>query len=201
MSAYPVVYDQSPPVKRSRLTVFFRWIMAIPHFIWLTLYGLAAYIVVVIAWFALMFTAKYPQGMYNFIAGFLRYASRVSAYLLLVVDDYPPFDGGEHSEYPVRIKVGSPQAKYSRLLVFFRFILAIPILILQYVFEIWLLAVAVAIWFVAVFTGKTAPGLTEAMRFPMSYYVRSSAYLFLLTDKFPPVSDTESLPHLANNPM
>lgn len=201
MSAYPVVYDQSPPVKRSRLTVFFRGLLAIPHFIWLTLYGLGAYIVAFCAWFALLFTGKYPQGMYNFIAGYLRYTGRVCGYLLLVVDDYPPFDGGEHSEYPVKIKIGPPQSNYNRLLVFFRLIMAIPIFILQYVFEIWLFAVAIAIWFVAVITGKTSPGLTEAMRFPMSYYVRSNAYVYMLTDIYPPVSDTESLPHLANNPM
>jgi hypothetical protein len=201
MSAYPVVYDQSPPVKRSRVTVFFRALLAIPHLIWLTLYGLGAYIAAFCAWLVLLFTAKFPQGLYDFLAGYLRYTGRVCAYLLLIVDDYPPFDGGEHSEYPVRIKIGPPQSTYSRLLVFFRLILAIPIFILQYVFEIWLFAVAIAIWFVAVIMGNTSPGLTEAMRFPMSYYVRSSGYVYLLTDKYPPVSDTESMPHLANNPM
>lgn len=201
MSVYPVAYDQSPPEKRSRLTVFFRLIMAIPHYIWLMLYGIGAYIVLIIAWFAILFTARYPAGMYAFVAGYLRYASRVYAYLLLVVDQYPPFDGGEHSEYPVRIKIGPPQPTYSRLLAFFRLIMAIPIFILQYVFEIWLFAVSIAIWFVAVIMGKTPAGLTEAMRFPMSYYVRSTAYVFLMTDKYPPVADTETLPHLAQHPM
>jgi len=185
----------------SRLTIFFRWLLAIPHFILISLYGLALYVVLIIAWFAIIFTAKYPAGLYNFVAGYLRYAARVYAYLLLVVDTYPPFDGGEHSEYPVRTKIGPPQAKYSRLLAFFRIIMAIPIFILQYVFEIWLFAVSIALWFVGVIMGKTSPGLTEAMRFPMSYYVRSSAYVFLMTDVYPPVSDTESLPHLAQSPM
>lgn len=197
MSAYPVVYDQKPPVKRSRLTVFFRILLAIPHFIWLSLYGIGAYVVAIIAWFALLFTGKYPAGMYNFLAGFIRYSTRVNAYSYLIVDEYPPFDGGEHSEYPVRIKIGPPQAKYNRVLVFFRFILVIPVVVLLYVFAIWIEAVSIAIWFVAVIMGKTGPGLTDAVRFPMSYSARAGAYMFLLTDTFPPVSETQTLPQFS----
>jgi len=197
MSAYPIVYDQSPPIKRSRLTVFFRLLLLIPHFIWAMFYGLAAYLVVFVAWFAILFTGKYPAGMYEFIAGFLRFYTRLNAYTYLVVDQYPPFEGGEHPEYPVRLKIGPPQAKYSRLLVFFRFILVIPIAIFIYVLTIWLQVVAIAIWFVAVIMGKTGAGLTEALRFPMSYIARGTAYSLLLTDKYPPVSETEPLPHLS----
>jgi hypothetical protein len=61
------------------------------------------------------------------------------------------------------------------------------------VFQIWLMVVAVAIWFVAVFTGKTSSGLTEAMHFPASYYVRSSGYVYLMTDMYPSLADTDVL--------
>lgn len=197
MSAYPITYDQSPPVKRSRLTVFFRLLLLIPHFIWALLYGIAAFLVLFCAWFAILFTAKYPAGMYEFVSGWLRYYTRLNSYLYLIVDQYPPFDGGEHAEYPVRLKIGPPQAKYSRLAVFFRIILAIPIFIFVYVLSIWLEVVAIAIWLVAVIMGKTAPALTEAQRFPMSFTARGSAYTCLLTDKYPPVSENEPLPHLS----
>lgn len=200
MSAYPIAYDQTPPLKRNRLTVFFRFLMIIPLYIWSIIYAFGAMVVVFIAWFALLFTGRYPAGMYGFIAGYLRFLARYNAYTYLIVDQYPPFDGGEHAEYPVRATVGPPQPKYSRLKVFFRFILAIPIFIMVYVFGLWLLAVAVAIWFVAVIMGKTSPGLTEAMRFPMSYLIRSSGYLLLLTDRYPPLSETETLPHLSQPP-
>jgi hypothetical protein len=191
MNTYPVAYEQSPPVKRSRLTVFFRLLLVIPHLIWGTLYSIGAFVVTFIAWFALLFTARYPVGMYQFVAGYLRFITRVYAYMLLIVDEFPPFDGGEHPEYPVRVQIDPPQESYSRLATFFRVILLIPIWILQYVFEIWILVVCVAIWFVAVIMGKTSPGLIEAVRFPVSYYVRSTAYTYLLTDKYPPLSDTD----------
>jgi hypothetical protein len=192
MSAYPVVYQQSPPIERSRLTVFFRGLCVIPHVIVAFFYGLAAYVVTFVAWFVLLFTAHYPAGMYEFMAGYIRYVTRVYGYGLLVVDEFPPFDGGEHPEYPVRVIIAPPQESYSRAATFFRIILLIPIWILQYVFEIWVLVVCVAIWFVAVVMGKTPPGLTEAFRFPIAYYVRSTAYTYLLTDKYPPLSETDT---------
>jgi Domain of unknown function (DUF4389) len=72
-------------------------------------------------------------------------------------------------------------------------ILLIPVWILQYVFLLWIYAVSIAIWLVAVVTGKTSASLVDAERFPMSYMVRSYAYTFLLTDKWPPLSDEREL--------
>jgi hypothetical protein len=110
MSTYPVVYSQTPAVERSRLTVFFRFIMVIPHLIWSMFYGLAAEIVVFLAWFAIVVTGRYPAGMYDFVAGYLRFSTRLLGYMLLVTDEFPPFDGGEHPEYPVQVVIpATPQ--------------------------------------------------------------------------------------------
>lgn len=189
MSTYPVVYQQNPPVERSRLTVFFRLIMLIPHYIWICFYGIGAVVVVFCAWFAILFTGSYPAGMYGFVAGFLRYSTRVNAYSYLLVDDYPPFDGGEHPEYAITVNVAPPPEKLSRLTTFFRGILFIPVYIIVYVFTIWIQLVSIAIWFVAVFTGKTGPGLTDAVKFPVAYNTRATAYGLLLTDGWPPFED------------
>jgi small-conductance mechanosensitive channel len=189
MSTYPVVYQQKPPVDRNRLTVFFRLIMLIPQWIWICFYGLGALVVVFCAWFAILVTGRYPEGMYNFVAGFLRYSTRVNAYSYLLVDRYPPFDGGEHPEYPVAVSVAPPPAQLSRLTTFFRGLLFIPVYIVVYVFTIWIEVVSIALWFVAVITGKTPPGLSDAIKFPMAYIVRASAYGLLLTDGFPPFED------------
>jgi hypothetical protein len=186
MSEYPVTYKQQPPEKRDRLSIFFRWILAIPHYIWSFFYGIAAFFAVFIAWFAIVITGRWPRGLYDFAAGFLRYYGRLTAYVSLVVDTYPPFDGGEHPEYPVQIILAPPKEHYSRLKALFRLILAIPIFVMQYIFSLWLFAVSVAIWFVGVFAGRTTAGLMEATRMPMAYYVRSSAYLNLITEDWPP---------------
>jgi hypothetical protein len=197
MSTYAVAYEQHPPVKRNRLTIFFRAFMCIPHAIWSWFYGIAVFLVEIAAWFAILFTGRFPQGMYDFVAGYLRFYTRFSAYALLIVDEFPPFDSGTHPDYPVRVVVAPPAPRYSRLKALFRLILAIPIFILQYILEIWLLVVAIGIWFVAVVTGKTPPGLTEAMHFPMSFYVRSTAYVYLITDAYPTLGDTDELQPVA----
>ena len=73
-----------------------KWLLAIPHYIVLGLLAIAVLVVTVIAWFAIVFTGRYPRGMFNFVVGWNRWALRVSAYaFLLVTDRYPPFSFGE----------------------------------------------------------------------------------------------------------
>ena len=72
-----------------------KWFLAIPHYIVLVCLGFAAWIVTIIAWFAILFTGKYPRGMFDFVVGVGRWGLRVSAYaFLLVTDKYPPFSLG-----------------------------------------------------------------------------------------------------------
>ncbi len=69
-----------------------KWLLAIPHYIALFFLGIAAFIVVVLSWFAIMFTGRYPRGMFDFVLGVHRWALRVEGYaFLLVTDKYPPF--------------------------------------------------------------------------------------------------------------
>jgi hypothetical protein len=89
---YPASVEVTdPPSPRDRLTVALRFLYAIPHFIVLVFVMLAWCVVTVIAWFAILFTGAYPAGLINFSAGALRWRLRVEAYLLLMVDAYPPF--------------------------------------------------------------------------------------------------------------
>jgi hypothetical protein len=189
MSTYPVTYHQTPAVDRNRLTVFFRYFMLIPHAIWGWFYGIGAFIVVFLAWFAIVFTGRYPEGMYNFVAGYVRFIVRYNGYAFLVTDEFPPFDGGEHPEYPVVVHIPPPPAELNRLTTALRMFLLIPVYILYSVFSIWIFCVAIAIWFVAVFTGKTSEDLINAINFPMAFAARAIAYALLLTDGFPPIDD------------
>jgi len=83
------VVDPSGP--RDRLTVAVRLILGIPHFIALFFVLLAWLLATIIAWFSIVFTGAYPQGLYEFGVGALRWMLRVEAYMLLLVDEYPPF--------------------------------------------------------------------------------------------------------------
>jgi hypothetical protein len=69
-----------------------KWLLAIPHYIVLFFLGIAALVAVIVAWFAILFTGRYPQGIFHFVEGVLRWQNRVTGYaLLLVTDRYPPF--------------------------------------------------------------------------------------------------------------
>jgi hypothetical protein len=98
--AYPPFGDEPYPASvevldpagpRDRVSVAFRLILAIPHFIVLACVMLAWCITTIVAWFLILFTGEYPAGLYEFGVGSLRWLIRLQAYLLLLIDDYPPF--------------------------------------------------------------------------------------------------------------
>jgi hypothetical protein len=85
--AYPDV-----PRDLNRWLPLVKWLLAIPHWIVLFFLWIAAVVVVIVAWFAILFTGRYPRGMFDFVEGVLRWGNRVTAYaILLVTDQYPPF--------------------------------------------------------------------------------------------------------------
>ena len=130
--SYPVGFEMDYIQRRSRVTTFFRYILAIPQFIFAFCYSIAFYVVLIVSWFVLLFTARWPIGLYEFSGGFLRYLARLSAYVFLGVDRYPPFNGTEDLSYPVRIEIAPPLEHYSRLKVLFRPIYAILAIIIRY---------------------------------------------------------------------
>ena len=76
----------------NRFLPIVKWLLAIPHYIVLFFLGIAAIVCIVIAWFAILFTGRYPRGLFDFVVGVLRWDTRVIAYaFLLVTDEYPPF--------------------------------------------------------------------------------------------------------------
>jgi hypothetical protein len=88
---YPLDLRVEPAEQYNRWAVGFRILLVIPHIVVLAFLALAQAIVTVIAWFAILFTGRYPEGMFDFSVGVSRWAARVAAYFFLFVDEYPPF--------------------------------------------------------------------------------------------------------------
>jgi hypothetical protein len=187
--SYPVVFEMDYVERRSRLTTFFRYILAIPQFFFGWFYAIAFYVVLIIAWFALLFTGRWPSGLYAFAGGFLRYITRLSAYLYLGVDTYPPFGGAEDDSYPVRVRIAPPLDRYSRLKVFFRPIYAILATVIRYALGIVLSFVAFLSWFAIVITGRQPVSLQNALNFSLSYTTRADALIFLITQTYPAIEE------------
>jgi hypothetical protein len=80
------------PAELNRFLPLVKWLLAIPHYIVLFFLDIGALVVVIVAWFAILFTGRFPRGMFGFVEGVIRWHNRVLAYAyLLVTDRYPPF--------------------------------------------------------------------------------------------------------------
>ena len=125
MHPYPVRIVVTDDLVRSRLTVFFRAILAIPHYIWAFLLGTVVALLVFVNWFILLVKARTPDGIHGFVAGYIRYLTHLEAYFLLAADPYPGFYLIGSDPYPVDLEIDPPQPQ-SRWKTVFRLFLAVP---------------------------------------------------------------------------
>jgi hypothetical protein len=204
----PVHLIVGDELERSRLTVLFRLLLAIPHLIWLSLWGIAASVAVIVNWFATLFAGQSPAGLHNFLAAYIRYAIHVGAYVLLAAEPFPDFLG--KPGYPVDVEIAPPQPQ-NRWKVGFRIVLVIPALLIagaltsgsartygvSYGYGLAGLA-AVFGWFVALAQARLPRGLHDAIAYALSYSAQLDAYLFVLTDRYP---DSNPQTALANLPL
>ena len=153
----------------------------------------AAFIVALLAWFAIVFTARYPEGLYRFNAGVLRYLARANAYFNLQTDEWPPFGFEEAAGYPIRASIDQPLERYSRLKTGFRLILGIPVMFVVYLIGSVFPLAAVVAWFHIVFRGRTAGGTHNVLSWGLAYQLRATAYFLLMTETLPPISQQEPL--------
>jgi hypothetical protein len=189
MNGHPIRVVVTDDLRRSRLTVFFRWLLAIPHAIWSALWGILAFLAAIVNWFATLFTGRSPQPLHDFIAGYLRYRTHVLAYTFLLADPFPAFNG--RPGYPVDLEV-DPPAEQNRLGVFFRVLLAIPALVIAQVLTYLLQILAFFGWFVALFTGRMPQGMRDLGIYCLRYDQQGQAYVLLLTSRYPALSAPES---------
>jgi hypothetical protein len=170
--------------RRSRLSTFFRYLLAIPHFFVLFAWGIIAEFAIFIAWFAIVITGRYPEGLYAFNAGYLRYSAQVNAYVSLLADDYPPFSGDD-TGYAAQLVIPPRLESYSRAKTFFRFIFLIPVAIIAYAMRLVWVVGSFLSWIVIVLTGRQPQGLQDMTQLGLSYEVRITPYGGLLTEAFP----------------
>lgn len=180
---HPVRLLVEDDLKRSRVTVFFRLFLAIPHLIWIMLWGIAAAFVAIVGWFAALIKGRLPEGIHGFLTRYQVYTTRFNAYFNLLSNPYPPFHGGRAS-YPVDLHVDPPE-RQSRWTIFFRLILGIPAIILAWVFGQVLGILAFLGWFVCVVMGRMPKGMRDLGAYCLRYQEQTYCYLLLLTQRYP----------------
>ncbi len=184
--AHPVRLVVTDDLQRSRLTVFFRILLVIPHLIWLAIWGIAVWFAVLAAWVVGIFAGRVPDGLHGFIASYLHYLTHVYAYYAIAADPFPSFSGA--AGYPVDVEIAPPTSQ-SRLTVFFRLLLAIPAYIVLYVLGLVASVVTILAWLYALFAGKQNAGIRDVLAYWLRYNAQTFAYVGLLTQRYPSFSD------------
>jgi hypothetical protein len=185
-SPHPIRLVVNDDLQRSRLTVFFRLVLAIPHLIWLGLWSIAAFFAVIVAWVAALVGARVPDGVHAFLAAYVRYVTHVTAYLALVADPFPGLSGASGS-YPIDADV-DPPAQQSRVTVLFRPFLVIPAAIVLSVLQDLVCVLAVLQWFYVLWTGHAHEGLRNVCTWCLRFQAQTLGYAALLTERYPSFS-------------
>lgn len=178
---HPVTMSVSDDLVRSRLTVFFRWLLAIPHFFWIFLWGVAALVAVVVNWFATLFMGRSPAGLHRFISAFVSYQTHVLAYVTIVANRFPGFAG---EAYDIDVEIAAPE-RQNRWITAFRAILAIPAQAIMAGLFNALFVVAVFGWFASLVLGRMPQGLRNLGAYCLRYNAQVNAYTLVLTDRYP----------------
>lgn len=184
-TSYPARVEIDYSDTSDRLSVFFRYFFAIPIMIVLVLYMIAAMVVMWVAWFAILFTGAMPRGMFDFLASFQRLSLRANAYMLLMTDEYPAFNGDADANYPVRLEMDYPES-LSRGLIFVKWLLVIPHMIIVGIYGYAASLAVMVAWFAIMFTGTFPRGLFDFTAGYLRWNARVGFYQFLMTDEYPP---------------
>jgi uncharacterized protein DUF4389 len=196
LAPHPVRLAVTDDLRRSRLTVFFRLLLAIPHYIWAALFAAVIAVVVFLQWWVLLIRGRPAEGLREFTAGFIRYTTHVEAYVLLAANPFPGFFPMSAGDYPVDIDI-APPAPQSRWKTLFRLFLAVPAIMISGVL-LWggprsgsyfsggvAFGAAFLLWWVGLIRGRAPRGLRDLVAYCIGYSAQLSAYLFLVTDRYP----------------
>lgn len=181
---YPVDLTLEYPEALSRWKIFFKWFLAIPHFVILYALNILVSAITFVAFFAILFTKRYPRGMFDIVVNCYRWQLNVLAYVGLLRDDYPPFSW-EADRYPLAFAVDYPE-QLSRWMIFVKWLLAAPHLIALAFLGVIAILLWIAAWFVILFTGRMPRGIFDFLVGVARWSYRVNAYTNLLRDDYPP---------------
>jgi hypothetical protein len=171
--------------RRSRLTVFFRLLLALPHLVWLVLWTVLAFLAAIVNWVFALFAGRAWRPLHRFLSAYVRYQAHVSAFLFLIANPFPGFVGAPG--YPIDLSLPELE-RQNRWVTGFRHFLALPALLVSGVLGIALAVAAFLGWFAALVTGRMPEGLRNLGAIAIRYTAQTYVYGAVLTDRYPSAS-------------
>jgi hypothetical protein len=186
MNDYPLRLEIDHQEEYRRFMPLVKWLLAIPHYIVLFVLVIGAFFALIAAFFAVLVTGRYPRGLWNYLIGVLRWATRVNAYLNLLVDPYPPFSLEDDPNYPTRVVAEYPEDGVARWRPLVAWLLAIPYLFVAAIL-LYLAGVLVFFAFFTILFAKKFPkGMFDIVVVAHRWQLRGYAYSGWLVTRYPP---------------
>jgi Domain of unknown function (DUF4389) len=182
---YPLRLDIDHQEQYSRWMPLVKWLLVIPHYIVLIVLWIGAFFAIVVSWFAVLITGRYPRGLWNYMVGVARWTTRVTSYHYLMVDPYPPFSLESDPDYPTRFEVDYPE-KVERWRPLVAWILAIPYLIIAGILVYIGYILAFFAFFTILFAKSFPKGMFDIVVVALRWQARGNAYALWLVTRYPP---------------
>jgi len=184
---YPVRLEVDYPQHQRRLTTLLHGVLVIPHLVALAGLGLGALVAWLSAGFAVLLTGRYPEPVFGYLVGTMRWAARVWAYLLLLSDRYPPFSLNEAPDYPVRIAVDYPP-RIARWRPLVNWIMVAPLSVVTLVLMLATGVLAIEAWVAILVTGRYPQELFVNVSASLRWTLRQNVFGLGMTEQYPPLA-------------
>jgi hypothetical protein len=229
IEAHPVQLTIRDDLRRSRLTVFLRWLLAIPHYVWWALWTVGVFFAAIAGWIFALLSGRLPPGLHSFFSKYINYTAHLFGYLLLVTNPYPEFVGQPGPLNPLDVSLPDepvPQPRWKTLL---RIVLVIPSLLVAAAlggagsggftratatrsgrptgtragFQAGGVTTVTSVlgWFVCVVRGRMPKGFRDTGGYVIGYWSQLLAYLLLVTDRYPNPDPTTMLASVERPPV
>ena len=185
-AGYPVRAEAQRQERYHRFLPLVKWLLALPHYIVLLFLLIGVFFAKIVAFFAVLFTGRYPEGVFDFVTGVLRWGWRVTAYVSLLTDRYPPFSLDSEGDYPAQLEIDYPSAGVDRWRPLVHWLLVIPYAFLAGILVSVAGFVAFIGVFVILFTEELPEGMFSLILIPYRWQQRATAYGMFLVTRYPP---------------
>jgi hypothetical protein len=189
MVSYPLQLDLDAPITVARWRPLVHWLLVLPQAIVLYALTIVQNIILVLSFFAILFTGKMPDSFFGFMSMTHRYQWRVTSYMFFMREAYPPFEfqtvGPDPGDDPARLTI-EEAPKLSRGLIFVKWLLAIPHFFVLLFLGIAAYVVVIIAFFAVLITGKWPESMRTFVIGVMRWSYRVSIYVYLMTDQYPP---------------